>query len=200
MMAYLVPMVLALLVGMSLRVTNPEDMEALFHRTQRLLAAGDFAGARAGYERLLAIPEQRLLRPSRVLVQIDEEAVNLRDAARYQLANLERRQGKLLREEKELAAPEAQDSLETLAREHIRRAAAGFTDLKSGRALMAGTSPPGYRGSFRAVRRSCSRRRPRPPDAPETAAAPWSLRSIRPRARRFVFPRHPPRFASRYRS
>ncbi|MFH1566866.1 MAG: tetratricopeptide repeat protein, partial [Gemmatimonadota bacterium] len=121
---------LVLLVGASLRVTNPEDMEALFHRTQRLLAAGDFAGARAGYERLLAIPAQRLLRPARVLVQIDEQPVNLRDAARYQLANLERRQGKLLREEKELAAPEARDSLEALARAHIRRAAAGFTALR----------------------------------------------------------------------
>ena len=129
-MAYLVPMVLGLLVAASLRVSNPEDMEALFHRTQKLLAAGDLVGARAGYERLLAVREQRLLRPSRVPVQIDEERVNLRDAARYQLANLERRQGKLLREEKELAAPGEQDSLEALAKEHIRTAAAGFTALR----------------------------------------------------------------------
>ena len=137
MMAYALPLVLALLVIGSQQVTNPEDMGKEFARAQRLLAGGDFAGAQRLYDHLLAVPDGRLLRASQVAVRIGERQVGLQEAARYQLGNLTRQQARLWRQEADLAGPAAADSLAGLARQGLRQAAAYFAGLgeESGFAL-----------------------------------------------------------------
>lgn len=102
-MAFALPLLLAALVAGSQWVTNPEDLGKAFARAQKLLAGGDFAGAQRGYEALLAVRDQPLLHTWRVRVQVDEQEVGLREAARYQLANLARRQALLARQEAALA-------------------------------------------------------------------------------------------------
>ena len=61
-MALWLPLVLAGLVASSQLVTNPEDLSKRFAQAQRLLATGDFAGARQIYESVLAVPDGALLR------------------------------------------------------------------------------------------------------------------------------------------
>ena len=129
-MAFALPLLLAVLVAGSQWVSNPEDLGKRFARAQRLLATGDFAGAQQLYREVLAVPDQPLVHPSRVQVQVDEQEVGLREAARYQLANLSRRQAQLARQEAALAAPQEADSLEQVARTHLHEAARGFAALR----------------------------------------------------------------------
>ncbi|MEW6755106.1 MAG: tetratricopeptide repeat protein [Candidatus Latescibacterota bacterium] len=130
MMAILVPTFLALLVVGSQLVTNPEDMTRAFERAQKLLAGGDFAGAGRLYEELLGLPDAALLHASRVRVTIDEREVGLQQAARYQLANIARKQAQLWQKEAELADSLHADSLQALTRTSLRQAAERFTVLR----------------------------------------------------------------------
>ena len=129
-MALWLPLVLAGLVAGSQLVTNPEDLGKRFARAQRLLATGDFAGARQVYQRVLAVPDGALLQASRVRVTIDGRQVGVRAAARYQLANLARKQAQLWRREAALADTVAADSLEALAAASLREAAGRFAALR----------------------------------------------------------------------
>lgn len=129
-MAYALPLVLAVLVTGSQWVTNPEDLGRQFGRAQALLGGGDFAGARQAYQRVLAVPDGRLLRASRVQVTIDEHEVGLQAVARYQLANLARRQAQVWQREVGLADSAGADSLRKLATAGLREAAAGFAGLR----------------------------------------------------------------------
>lgn len=110
-MAFSLPLLLAVIVAGSQWVSNPEDLGKHFARAQRLLASGDFAEAQRLYQEVLRTPEQALMHPSRVRVQVDEQEVGLQEAARYQLANIARRQAQLARREAALAAPQEVDSL-----------------------------------------------------------------------------------------
>ena len=129
-MAYLLGIVLAGVVTLSQVVTNPEDMGRLFLRAQRLLASGDFEGARLGYDRILAVPDRPLMKPSQVMVQVDEETLNLRDAARYQLANSHRWKARQMQKERELADPAVADSLDEKVRSSLSVAAQQFAALR----------------------------------------------------------------------
>ena len=126
----LLPVVMAALVAGSQWWTNPEDMGKEFAAAQRLLASGDFDGARKSYEALLRVPEHALMRPSRVRVKVDDKEVNLREAARYQLANLDRREGLQLLREAGTASPAAAGSLRAAAPERLASAAASFGGLR----------------------------------------------------------------------
>ena len=101
-----------------------------FERAQKLMAGGDFAGARQAYEGLLAVPDQALLRASQVRVTIDEQEVGLQVAARYQLANMARKQAQLGRREAALADSAKADSLEGWAKGKLREAAERFAALR----------------------------------------------------------------------
>lgn len=81
-MALWLPLVLAGLVASSQLVTNPEDLSKRFAQAQRLLATGDFAGARQVYESVLVVPDGALLRASDVRVVVDECRVGVQAAAR----------------------------------------------------------------------------------------------------------------------
>ena len=59
-MALWLPLVLVGLVASSQLVTNPEDLSKRFAQAQRLLATGDFAGARQVYESVLVVPDGAL--------------------------------------------------------------------------------------------------------------------------------------------
>ena len=128
-MPYLLPPVLALIVVGSLRVTNPEDMVAAFRQAQKLMATGDYTAAERAYEQLVRIRRQRLLRPHTVHVDIDDESVRLQEAARYQLANIERRRAKALRTAIERGGA-ADDSTENSIRRHLRAASRRFAALR----------------------------------------------------------------------
>lgn len=130
MMAILVPTILALLVAGSQLVTNPEDMTRTFERSQKLLAGGDFAGAGRLYEELLALPDETLLHASQVRVTIDEREVGLQQAARYQLANIARKQAQLWQQKVDLADSLHADSLQGLIRGKLGEAAERFTILR----------------------------------------------------------------------
>ena len=117
------PLVLVGLVASSQLVTNPEDLSKRFAQAQRLLATGDFAGARQVYESVLAVPDGALLRASDVRVVVDERQVGVQAAARYQLANLSRKQAQLWRKEAALANAVEADSLTGLATASLREAA-----------------------------------------------------------------------------
>ena len=129
-MAILLPTLLAFLVAGSQFVTNPEDMEKQFVRAQKLMAGGDFVGARQAYERLLAVTDQALLRASQVRVTIDEQEVGLQEAARYQLANMARKRAQLWHKEAALADSSEADSLKGLATGRLRQAAKRFAALR----------------------------------------------------------------------
>ena len=129
-MAYALSIALGLLVAGSQLVTNPEDMARSFGRAQRLMAGGDFDGARDLYVRLAAIPDRPLLRASQVRVVVDEQEVDLQDAARYQLANMSRRMAHLQRREADLAAQREADSLRNEMRANLREAARRSTRLR----------------------------------------------------------------------
>ena len=110
-MALWLPFVLAGLVAGSQFVTNPEDLGKRFARAQKLLAIGDFAGAQRMYEGVLAVPDGVLLRASAVRVVVDEHVVSVQAAARYQLANMGRKQAQLWQQEAALADSVEADSL-----------------------------------------------------------------------------------------
>ena len=129
-MAIWLPLVLAGLVAGSQFVTNPEDLGKRFARAQKLLATGDFAGARQVYEGVLAVPDGMLMRASHVRVVVDEHAVGVQAAARYQLANMSRKQAQLWQQEAALADSAAADSLAELATESLREAADRFAVLR----------------------------------------------------------------------
>ena len=90
---------------------------------QKLLATGDFAGAQRIYEGVLAVQDGALLRASDVRVVVDEQAVGVQAAARYQLANMGRKQAQLWREEAALADSVEADSLRGLATASLKEAA-----------------------------------------------------------------------------
>ena len=129
-MALWLPLVLAGLVASSQLVTNPEDLSKRFAQAQRLLATGDFAGARQVYESVLAVPDGALLRASDVRVAVDERRVGVQAAARYQLANLARKQAQLWHKEAALANAVEADSLTGLATAALREAAGRFAALR----------------------------------------------------------------------
>ena len=122
--------VLAGLVAGSQFVTNPEDLGKRFARAQKLLATGDFAGAQRIYEGVLAVPDGVLLRASHVRVVVDEQSVGVQTAARYQLANMGRKQAQLWQEEAALADSVEADSLAALAMASLRQAADRFAVLR----------------------------------------------------------------------
>ena len=70
------------------------------------------------------------MHPSRVRVVVDEREINLREAARYQLANLDRREGLQLLREAGTAPPAEAGSLRAAAPERLASAAAGFRGLR----------------------------------------------------------------------
>ena len=123
-------LVLAGLVTGSQFVTNPEDLGKRFARAQKLLATGDFAGAQRIYEGVLAVPDGALMRASAVRVVVDEQSVGVQAAARYQLANMGRKQAQLWREEAALADSVVADSLSELATASLRSAADRFAVLR----------------------------------------------------------------------
>ena len=129
-MAIWLPLVLAGLVTGSQFVTNPEDLGKRFVRAQKLLATGDFAGAQRIYEGVLAVQDGALMRASAVRVVVDEQAVGVQAAARYQLANMGRKQAQLLQEEAALADSVAADSLRGLATASLKEAADRFAALR----------------------------------------------------------------------
>ena len=129
-MALWLPLVLAGLVTGSQFVTNPEDLGKRFARAQKLLAIGDFAGARRMYEGVLAVPDGALLRASAVRVVVDEQSVGVQAAARYQLANMGRKQAQLWREEAVLADSVEADSLAKLSTASLQAAADQFAALR----------------------------------------------------------------------
>ena len=129
-MAIWLPLVLAGLVAGSQFVTNPEDLGKRFVRAQKLLATGDFAGARRMYEGVLAEPDGALMRASAVRVVVDEHSVSVQAAARYQLANMGRKQAQLWQEEAALADSVAADSLVGLATASLKEAADRFAVLR----------------------------------------------------------------------
>ena len=129
-MALWLPLVLAGLVAGSQFVTNPEDLGKRFARAQKLLATGDFAGAQRIYEGVLAVSDGALMRASQVRVVVDEHAVGVQAAARYQLANMGRKQAQLWRQEAALADSAAADSLSALATASLRAAADRFAALR----------------------------------------------------------------------
>ena len=129
-MAIWLPLVLAGLVTGSQFVTNPEDLGKRFARAQKLLATGDFAGAQRMYEGVLEVSDGALLRASAVRVVVDEQAVGVQAAARYQLANMGRKQAQLWREEAALADSVEADSLAGLATASLRQAADRFAALR----------------------------------------------------------------------
>lgn len=129
-MALWLPLVLVGLVASSQLVTNPEDLSKRFAQAQRLLATGDFAGAQQVYESVLAVPDGALLRASDVRVVVDERRVGVQAAARYQLANLARKQAQLWRKEAALANAVEADSLTGLATASLREAAGRFAALR----------------------------------------------------------------------
>ena len=129
-MAIWLPLVLAGLVAGSQFVTNPEDLGKRFVRAQKLLATGDFAGAQRIYEGVLAVSDGALMRASAVRVVVDEHAVGVQAAARYQLANMGRKQAQLLQEEAALADSVAADSLAGLATASLKEAADRFAVLR----------------------------------------------------------------------
>ena len=129
-MAIWLPLVLAGLVAGSQFVTNPEDLGKRFVRAQKLLATGDFAGARRVYEGVLAVSDGALMRASHVRVVVDEHAVGVQAAARYQLANMARKQAQLWREEAALADSAGADSLAALATASLQAAADRFAVLR----------------------------------------------------------------------
>ena len=122
--------VLAGLVAGSQFVTNPEDLGKRFARAQKLLATGDFAGAQRIYEGVLAVQDGALMRASAVRVVVDEQAVGVQAAARYQLANMGRKQAQLWREEAALADSVEADSLAGLATASLKEAADRFAVLR----------------------------------------------------------------------
>ncbi len=129
-MAIWLPLVLAGLVAGSQFVTNPEDLGKHFVRAQKLLATGDFAGAQRIYEGVLAVSDGVLMRASHVRVVVDEHAVGVQAAARYQLANMARKQAQLWEEEAALADSAGADSLAALATASLRAAADRFAVLR----------------------------------------------------------------------
>jgi len=129
-MATWLPLVLAGLVTGSQFVTNPEDLGKRFGRAQKLLASGDFAGAQHIYEGVLAVADGALLRASMVRVVVDEQAVGVQAAARYQLANMARKQAQLWRQEAALADSALADSLAAQATASLQTAAARFAVLR----------------------------------------------------------------------
>ena len=129
-MAIWLPLMLAGLVAGSQFVTNPEDLGKRFARAQKLLATGDFAGAQRIYEGVLAVQDGALLRASDVRVVVDEQAVGAQAAARYQLANMVRKQAQLWREEATLADSAAADSLALRAVASLQTAATRFAGLR----------------------------------------------------------------------
>ena len=129
-MAIWLPLVLVGLVAGSQFVTNPEDLGKRFARAQKLLATGDFAGARQIYEGVLAVSDGALLRASDVRVVVDEHRVGVQAAARYQLANMARKQAQLWREEAALADSAGADSLAGLATASLRESAGRFAALR----------------------------------------------------------------------
>ena len=129
-MAIWLPLVLVGLVTGSQFVTNPEDLGKRFARAQKLLATGDFAGAQRIYEGVLDVSDGALLRASAVRVVVDEQSVGVQAAARYQLANMGRKQAQLWREEAALADSVEADSLVELAGASLRQAADRFAALR----------------------------------------------------------------------
>lgn len=129
-MAIWLPLVLAGFVVGSQFATNPEDLGKRFVRAQKLLASGDFAGAQRLYEGVLAVADGVLLRASHVRVVVDEQAVGVQAAARYQLANMARKQAQLWQEEAALADSVEADSLQGLAMASLRAAADRFAVLR----------------------------------------------------------------------
>ena len=129
-MAIWLPLVLAGLVTGSQLVTNPEDLGKRFARAQKLLATGDFAGAQRVYEGVLEVPDGMLMRASAVRVVVDEHAVGVQAAARYQLANMARKQAQWWQQEKALADSVEADSLIELAEASLRQAADRFAELR----------------------------------------------------------------------
>ena len=129
-MALWLPLVLAGLVAGSQFVTNPEDLGKRFARAQKLLATGDFAGAQRIYEGVLAVQDGALMRASAVRVVVDEQSVGVQAAARYQLANMGRKQAQLLQEEAALADSVEADSLRGLATASLQAAADRFAALR----------------------------------------------------------------------
>lgn len=129
-MAIWLPLVLVGLVTGSQFVTNPEDLGKRFARAQKLLATGDFAGAQRIYEGVLAVQDGALMRASAVRVVVDEQAVGVQAAARYQLANMGRKRAQLLQEEAALADSVAADSLRGLAAASLKEAADRFAVLR----------------------------------------------------------------------
>ena len=129
-MAIWLPLVLAGLVAGSQFVTNPEDLGKRFARAQKLLATGDFAGAQRIYEGVLAVQDGALMRASAVRVVVDEHAVGVQAAARYQLANMGRKQAQLWRQEVALADSVEADSLRGLATASLQAAADRFAVLR----------------------------------------------------------------------
>ena len=129
-MAIWLPLVLAGLVAGSQFVTNPEDLGKRFARAQKLLATGDFAGAQRMYEGVLEEPDGMLMRASHVRVVVDEHSVGVQAAARYQLANMGRKQAQLWQQEAALADSAVADSLAALATASLRQAADRFAALR----------------------------------------------------------------------
>ena len=129
-MAIWLRLMLAGLVTGSQFVTNPEDLGKRFARAQKLLATGDFAGAQRVYEGVLAVQDGPLMRASHVRVVVDEYAVGVQAAARYQLANMARKQAQLWRQEAALADSGTADSLAVRATASLRKAAARFAALR----------------------------------------------------------------------
>ena len=129
-MAIWLPLVMAGLVAGSQFVTNPEDLGKRFARAQKLLATGDFAGAQQIYEGVLAVQDGALMRASAVRVVVDEQSVGVQAAARYQLANMGRKQAQLWREEAALADSVEADSLSELATASLQQAADRFAALR----------------------------------------------------------------------
>ena len=123
-------LVLVGLVAGSQFVTNPEDLGKRFARAQKLLATGDFAGAQRMYEGVLAVPDGVLLRASHVRVVVDEHSVSVQAAARYQLANMGRKQAQLWQQEAALSDSSEADSLVELATASLRQAADRFAVLR----------------------------------------------------------------------
>ncbi len=129
-MAIWLPLMLAGLVVGSQFATNPEDLGKRFARAQKLLATGDFAGAQRIYEGVLAVQDGVLLHASAVRLEVDEQVVGVQAAARYQLANMARKQAQLWREEAALADSAAADSLALRAVASLQTAARRFAALR----------------------------------------------------------------------
>ena len=129
-MALWLPLVLAGLVTGSQFVTNPEDLGKRFARAQKLLATGDFAEAQRIYEGVLEVPDGALLRASTVRVIVDEHTVGVQAAARYQLANMGRKQAQWWQQAAALADSVEADSLAGLATASLRQAADRFAALR----------------------------------------------------------------------